>query len=127
MDGVKVGHSGDIGHVPTEEQLDELKKYGLDVFLLCVGLIEKEGERYEKFIIDTEATIMNGIWEAMRPFAPCLIPIHYRNEKCDFRFITVDEFCGNKSNVIRMKGSEAEYTEGDLPSSPQIIVLEPAL
>jgi L-ascorbate metabolism protein UlaG (beta-lactamase superfamily) len=128
MDGVKIGHSGDIGHVPTKEQLDEIKKYGgIDVFLLCVGLIEREGERYERFIIDTEATIMTGIWEAMKPIIHWLIPIHYRNAKCDFRFITVGEFCGDKPDVIRKKGSEIEYPPASLTPTPQIIVIEPAL
>ncbi len=127
VDGVNIAHSGDIGHVPTKEQLDELKKHGVDVFLLCIGLIEKEGDRFEKFIIDTEATIMNGIWEVMKPFIRFLIPIHYRNAKCDFRFITVDEFCGDKTNVTRVKGSVAECTPASLPATPQIMVLEPAL
>ena len=127
VDGLKVAHSGDIGHVPTEEQLAQMKKYGIDVFLLCIGLIEREGERYERFIIDTEATIMNGIWESVRSFVPWLIPIHYRNARCDFRFITVDEFCGDKTNVTRVKGSVAEITPASLPTIPQITVLEPAL
>jgi len=127
VDGVNIAHSGDIGHVPTKEQLNELNKHGVDVFLLCIGLIEKEGDRFEKFIIDTEATIMTGIWEAMKPFIRYLIPIHYRNAKCDFRFITVDEFCGDKTNVTRVKGSVAECTPASLPATPQIMVLEPAL
>jgi L-ascorbate metabolism protein UlaG (beta-lactamase superfamily) len=128
VDGVRVGHSGDIGHVPTKEQLEEIKKYGgIDVFLLCVGLIEREGERYQKFIIDTEATTMNGIWEAMKPIIHWLIPIHYRNAKCDFRFITVDEFCKGKEGVKREEVSGVEYRKASRPVRPEIIVLKPAL
>jgi len=127
VDGVKIAHSGDIGHVPMEQQLEEIKKYGADILLLCIGLVEKEGERFEKFIIDSEATIMNGIWESMKPIVHWLIPIHYRNAKCDFRFITVEEFCGDKANVTWTKKSEAEYTVTSFPPVPQIIVLAPAL
>jgi L-ascorbate metabolism protein UlaG (beta-lactamase superfamily) len=128
VDGVRVGHSGDIGHVPTAEQLEEIKKYGgIDVFLLCVGLIEREGERYERFIIDTEATIMTGIWEAVKPIIHWLIPIHYRNAKCDFRFITVDEFCRDKAGVKREEVSDVEYRKVSRPIRPEIIVLKPAL
>ena len=127
VDGVKIGHSGDIGHIPTEEQLDEIKKYGMDVFLLCIGLLQKQGERYEEFVIDAEAKMMNGIWEVMKPIVHCLIPIHYRSAKCDFRFITVDEFCDEKTNVTRVGGSIVEYTPVTLPSIPQIMVLEPEL
>ena len=127
VDGVNIAHSGDIGHVPTKKQLDELKKHGVDVFLLCIGLIEKEGERFEKFIIDTEATIMNGIWEAVKPFIRYLIPIHYRNAKCDFRFITVDEFCKGKADVKYHYLSEMNFYHFGRPGPATIVVLQPDL
>ncbi len=127
VDGVNIAHSGDIGHVPTKEQLDELKKHGVDVFLLCIGLIEKEGDRFEKFIIDTEATIMNGIWEVMKPFIRFLIPIHYRNAKCDFRFITVDEFCKGKADVRYHYLSEMNFYPFGRPGPATIVVLQPDL
>ena len=125
VDGVKIGHSGDIGHVPTEEQLDEIRKYGMDVLLLCIGLIEREGERYEKYIIDSEAKIMTGIWEAMKPIIHCLIPIHYRNKKCDFRFITLDEFIKGRTDV--RYGYLSDMTLGPFLPEPFILVLPPAL
>ncbi|MBW1803488.1 MAG: MBL fold metallo-hydrolase [Deltaproteobacteria bacterium] len=127
LDGVKICHSGDIGHVPTSEQIEALKKYGMDIFLLCIGLIEKVGEKYEKYVIDSGATIMNGIYEALKPYIKVLIPIHYRNKSCDFRFINVDEFCGEKSNVAYVKGSVVDFTPGSLAGTPQILVLRPAL
>ena len=127
VDGVKICHSGDIGHVPTSEQIEELKKYGMDIFLLCIGLIEKEGERFERYIIDSEATIMNGIYEALKPYIKVLIPIHYRNKSCDFRFINVDEFCGEKSSVGYAKRSVVDFTPGSLTGTPQILVLQPAI
>lgn len=127
VDGVKVAHSGDIGHVPTEQQLEEIKKYGADILLLCIGLVEKEGKRFEKFIIDGEATIMNGIWESMKPIVHWLIPIHYRNAKCDFRFITLDEFTQGKSEVRYGYLSEMNFFKGEWPPIPSILVLPPAL
>ena len=127
VDGVKVAHSGDIGHVPTEQQLEEIKRYGADILLLCIGLVEKEGKRFEKFIIDGEATIMNGIWESMKPIVHWLIPIHYRNAKCDFRFITLDEFTQGKSEVRYGYLSEMNFFVGEWPPIPSILVLPPAL
>ena len=107
--------------------MEELKKYGMDIFLLCIGLIEKVGERDEKYVIDSGATIMNGIYEALKPYIRVLIPIHYRNDSCDFRFINVDEFCGEKLNVAYAKGSEVDFTPASLTGIPQILVLHPAL
>jgi len=129
VDGVKIGHSGDIGHIPTEEQLDEIKKYGMDVFLLCIGLLQKQGERYEEFVIDTEAKMMNGIWEVMKPIAHCLIPIHYRSAKCDFRFITLDEFIKGKANVRYGYASDMHLFPQFFQffPEPMILVLPPAL
>ena len=125
VDGVKIGHSGDIGHIPTEEQLNEIKKYGLDILLLCIGLIEQEGDRYEKYVIDSEAKIMTGIWEVMKPIIRCLIPIHYRNEKCDFRFITLDEFIKGRTDVRHHFRSDMTF--GPFLPEPFILVLPPAL
>ena len=125
VDGIKIGHSGDIGHVPTEEQLSEIKKYGMDILLLCIGLIEMEGERHEKYVIDTEAKIMTGIWETMKPIIRCLIPIHYRTEKCDFRFITLDEFIKGRPDVRHHFRSDMNF--GPFLPDPYILVLPPAL
>jgi L-ascorbate metabolism protein UlaG (beta-lactamase superfamily) len=127
VDGVKVGHSGDLGHIPTKEQLDKIKEYGMDIFLLCIGVIEKEGERYEKYVIDTEAKIMTGVWEAMKPIIHCLIPIHYRSAKCDFRFITLDEFIKGKTDVRHCYISEMCFHQGYMHQKPYILVLPPAL
>ncbi|MBW1803486.1 MAG: MBL fold metallo-hydrolase [Deltaproteobacteria bacterium] len=128
VDGVKICHSGDIGHVPTAEQIDELNKYGMDIVLLCIGLIEKVGERYEKYVIDSGATTMNGIYEALKPHIKVLIPIHYRYKSCDFRFITLGEFIQGKSDVVYHYLSEMNFNEGfwEKPM-PQILVLQPAL
>jgi L-ascorbate metabolism protein UlaG (beta-lactamase superfamily) len=90
VDGVNIAHSGDIGHVPTKKQLDELKKHGVDVLLLC-------------------------------------IPIHYRNAKCDFRFITVDEFCKGKADVKYHYLSEMNFYPFRRPGPATIVVLQPDL
>ena len=70
---------------------------------------------------------MNGIWEAMRPFVPWLIPIHYRNDKCDFRFITVDEFVKGRSDVRYHYQSEMNFYPNERLPEPTIMVMPPAL
>jgi hypothetical protein len=40
---------------------------------------------------------------------------------------SLDEFLKDKDNVTRVDGSEVTFTRADLPSSPQIMVLQPSL
>ena len=127
VDGVRIGHSGDMGHVPTPEQLEKIKEYGMDVFLLCIGVVEKTGERNEKYVIDTEATTMTAVWEAMKPIIHVLIPIHYRSAKCDIRVITLDEFIKGKTEVRYNYVSDMLFHEGFFRGKPYILVLPPAL
>ena len=124
VDGVWVYHSGDIGHVLSDAQLAELGE--VDVLLLCIGLIQKEGPDLSKFVIDTKALIMNGLSEQIK--FKRLIPIHFRNSKCDFRFISVSEFLQGKGNVSYMDVNEVAFEKRSLDRrpDPQIIVLRPA-
>jgi len=124
VDGVWVYHSGDIGHVLSEAQVTELGE--IDVFLLCIGLIDKEGPDFSKFVIDSKATIMNGIYEQLKPKR--LIPIHFRNSKCDFRFISVSEFLQGKGNVSYLDVTEVAFDKRflDRRPDPHIIILRPA-
>jgi len=124
VDGVWVYHSGDIGHVLSDAQLAELGE--VDVLLLCIGLIEKEGPDFSKFVIDTKAPIVNGIYEQIK--FKRLIPIHFRNSKCDFRFISVSEFLQGKGNVSYLDVNEVAFEKRSLDRrpDPQIIVLRPA-
>lgn len=124
VDGLWVYHSGDIGHALSSAQLGELGK--VDVLLLCIGLIEKEGPDFTKFVIDTKAPIMSKICEQIE--YKRLIPIHFRNSKCDFRFISVNEFLQGKRNVSYLDVSEVGFDKGSLDRrpDPEIVVLRPA-
>ena len=124
VDGVWVYHSGDIGHVLSDAQLAKLGE--VDVLLLCIGLIEKEGPDLSKFVIDTKASVVNRVYEQIRPKR--LIPIHFRNSKCDFRFISVSEFLQGKGNVSYLDVSEIALHKRllDRRPDPQIIVLRPS-
>ena len=41
--------------------------------------------------------------------------------------LAVEGFLKDKDNVIRLETSEVEFTRAELPTSPQIMVLKPAL
>lgn len=111
VDGVNVGHMGDLGHTLSNEQVTELGK--IDVMLIPVGGF---------FTIDAKAA--SQVCDQLKPRV--IIPMHYKNEKCAFPIAGVDEFLRGKNNVTRLDSSEVEFKAGELPTSTQIMVLKPA-
>jgi L-ascorbate metabolism protein UlaG (beta-lactamase superfamily) len=75
------------------------------------------------FTVDARAA--QEVCEQVR--ARVIIPMHYKNDKCVFPIGGVDEFIKGKTNVTKVNGSEVAFSVPDLPVSPQIMVLRPAL
>jgi L-ascorbate metabolism protein UlaG (beta-lactamase superfamily) len=111
VDGIKVCHLGDLGHLLDYEQLKEIG--GVDILLIPVG---------GYFTIDAEAA--TRVCDQLKP--KVVIPMHYRTEKSFPDIAGVDEFIKGKDNVIRQDSSEVEFKAGELPAASQIIVLKPA-
>jgi len=112
VDGVKVCHCGDLGHLLTDNQVVEVGR--VHVLLLPVG---------GHFTIDARTA-----WEvAEQVRTRVVIPMHYKTEKVSFPLSGVEEFIKNKTNVTRLDGSEIEFKPGEVPAGPQIIVLKPSL
>lgn len=111
-DDLRVCHLGDLGHVLTVEQVAQVGP--VDVLLLPVG--------GEATINARAATEVAGQLRAR-----LIIPMHFKTPKIRFPFAPVDDFLRGKENVRRPGGSEIAVTKGNLPSEPQIVVLEPAL
>jgi L-ascorbate metabolism protein UlaG (beta-lactamase superfamily) len=112
VDGVKVCHLGDLGHELTAEQVAAADS--VDVLLLPVGGF---------FTID--AAVASRVAEQLRP--KVIIPMHFKNNKCDFPIAGVDEFLRGKKDISQSDASEVELKAGELPSATQIIVLKPAM
>ncbi len=112
IDGVKVCHLGDLGHILNDRQIAEIGK--VDVLLIPVGGF---------FTID--ARTAGKVCEQLQP--GMIIPMHFKNEKCDFPISGVDEFLSGKRNINQPDSSEAEFKAGELPAEIQITVLKPAL
>jgi len=112
VDGVKICHLGDLGHSLSDKQIAELGEVGV---LLCpmAGFYTIDA--------DTASQVCNRIKPRV------IIPMHFRNAKCDFPVTGVDEFLRGKNNVTRLDTSEVEFKSGELPTSTHITVLEPAL
>jgi len=112
VDGVRVCHSGDLGHPLSDQEIKQIGK--VDVLLLPVGGF---------FTIDAKVAT-----EVVLKLGPkVVIPMHFKNEKCGFQISGVDEFLQGKTNVTKLNTNEVEFNAGKLPTTTQIMVLKPAL
>ena len=72
VDGVRVCHSGDLGHPLSDQEIKQIGK--VDVLLLPVG-----GFFTIDAMVATEVVLKLG--------PKVVIPMHFKNEKCDFRYL----------------------------------------
>lgn len=112
VDGIKVCHLGDLGHVLSEKESAEIGP--VDILLIPVG---------GYFTIDSKEATQVG--EQIKP--KILIPMHFKTEKCGFPIAPVDDFLKGKANIKRPKTSEVSFDQTSLPSKMEIVVLEHAL
>ncbi len=112
VDGVRICHLGDLGHELSESTIKEIGN--VDIMMVPVGGF---------YTID--ADVAGKVCKQLKP--RIVIPMHYKNEKCEFPIAGVDEFLKGKSNVRRIDGSEIELSSDQLPKDTEIIVLKPAL
>lgn len=109
IDGVRVCHLGDLGHPLSDQQVTNIGK--VDVLLIPVGGF---------FTID--AKVASEVCDRLSPRV--IIPMHYKNEKCEFPISGVDDFLEGKGNVRKLDSSEAEFKAGALPAETEIVVLK---
>lgn len=112
VDGLRIAHMGDLGHVLTSDQAAEIG--AVDIALIPVGGF---------FTIDAAGA--TKVAEQIE--AKIVIPMHYRTDKCAFPIATVDDFVAGKTNVTRPGSSTLEITKETLPQQQQIIVLNYSL
>lgn len=97
-EGLKVAHFGDLGHYPTEEQMEKLR--GCDAVLIPVGGFFTIDARMAKRIVDE-----------LRPRV--IVPMHYRHGALGLRKVgTLDEFLSlwPESDVHRLDGNRFTLT-----------------
>jgi len=112
VDGVKVCHLGDLGHLLSDKQTAELGS--VDILLIPVG---------GSYTIDAE--VASQVCDRLKP--KVIIPMHFKNDKCTFPIAGVDEFLQGKGSVSRLDTSEVEFKQGELPTTTKTVVLKPAL
>ncbi len=112
VDGVKICHCGDLGHILTDAQVKEIGR--VDVLMVPVG---------GTFTVDAAGA--TRVCEQLKP--KIILPMHYLTDKIGLPVGKVDDFLKGKSNVKRADGSEIEVKAGNLPAITQIIVLKYSL
>ena len=112
VDGIRICHFGDLGHLLSDKQLAELGR--VDILLIPVG---------GYFTIDAE--VASQICDRLAPGV--VIPMHYKTDKCFLPIAGVDEFLQGKGNIVLSSANEVEFKQGELPAKTQIIVLKSAL
>lgn len=112
VDGMRVGHLGDLGHQLSDKQVAEIGR--IDILLIPVG---------GYYTID--AKVATQVCNQLNP--KVIIPMHFKTDKCAYPIVGVDEFLKGKEGVTRLDASEVPFKWEELPTTTQIIVLKSEL
>ena len=109
IDEVSVCHLGDLGHVPTAEQVEEIED--VDVLLLPVGGVST---------IDAPMAA-----EVVRQLDPkVVVPMHYKTEALNRQLEPVDKFLREMGVKGVTPQPKLSLTKANLPISTQVVLLE---
>jgi len=107
IEGVKVAHLGDVGHVLTAEQVREIGS--VDVLLLPVG---------GTYTIDAQDAV-----EVVEQLAPkIVVPMHFKTPPCRINIAPVEGFLKNYDKAV--KKPYLELTRKDLEGEQKVVVLD---
>jgi L-ascorbate metabolism protein UlaG (beta-lactamase superfamily) len=112
IDDLVIAHLGDLGHLLTKSQVDELS--GVDVLLIPVGGV---------YTIDPELALK--VIDQVEP--SIVVPMHFKDKGLSKTFdelVTLDEFLtkANADGVRREK--KLSLTRANLPEDREIVVVE---
>ncbi len=112
IEGMRLCHLGDLGHVLNNEQISQIGD--IDICLIPVGGTFTIGPEEAKKVL-----------EAINP--KIVIPMHFKTPSLDFPIAKVDDFLKGIDNVVRVNSSDYEIEKDKLPTQREIIVLNPAM
>jgi L-ascorbate metabolism protein UlaG (beta-lactamase superfamily) len=109
IDEISVCHLGDLGHVPTAEQVEEIED--VDVLLLPVGGVST---------VDAPMAA-----EVVRQLGPkVVVPMHYKTEVLNRQLEPVDKFLREMGVKGVTPQPKLSLTRANLPISTQVVLLE---
>ena len=109
FDGVTVCHLGDLGHVPTQSQVEALSD--VDVLLIPVGGVHT--------IDASKATEVISLIEPR-----LVVPMHYKTSVEQAKLQTVDKFLKEMGLDPMPLQPELKITKSSLPEETQVILLD---
>jgi L-ascorbate metabolism protein UlaG (beta-lactamase superfamily) len=109
LDDIVVCHLGDLGHIPTTEQLGQMRK--IDILLIPVG-----GD------VTIDAAQAVEVISLIEP--KIVIPMHYRTGDGESRLDTVDRFLRDMGVTGAEPQARLSVSASNLPEAMQVIVLE---
>ena len=108
VDGIAVCHLGDLGHVLTEEQVEEIDD--VDVLLLPVGGVST-----------IDAPVATEVIRRLEPGV--VIPMHYKTPELKRELEPVDKFLKEMGIEQIDAQPKLSLTQSSLPTSPQVFLL----
>lgn len=112
LDGIKLCHLGDLGHVLRPGQVSEIGS--VDILFVPVG-----------GFYTVDARDASRVCDQLTP--KVIIPMHFKTPKCGYPIASVDDFLKGKKGVKKLDSSEVEFEAEGLPATTEIVVLKSAL
>ena len=109
MDEISICHLGDLGHVLTDEQVEELGS--VDVLLIPVGGVST-----------IDAPVATEIVRQLEP--KIVIPMHYKTPAVKLELEPVDRFLKEIGAHDISSQAKLTLTKSSLPTSTQVILLD---
>lgn len=109
VDEVRICHLGDLGHVPTQEQIEALSD--IDVLLVPVG-------GHTTIDAATAAEIVSQLEPRL------VVPMHYATEAATAALDPLDTFIKQMGATDPQPQPKLAVTRGALPTATQVVVLE---
>jgi len=109
IDGMKLGHLGDLGHTLSPEEVSSIGK--VDVLMAPVGGYYTIGPEEAKTVAEELG-------------ARVIIPMHYKTDALGFPIQPVDDFLKLMEHVERKNQRSVEIEASDLSDEPKVIVLD---
>ena len=112
IDDIKLCHLGDLGHVLSPEQVNEIG--AVDILFVPVGGF---------YTID--APVASQVCDQLKP--KVVIPMHFKTPRCAYPIAGVEDFLKGKKGVRGVRDSEVDLEQEKLPAATEIVLLQPAL
>jgi L-ascorbate metabolism protein UlaG (beta-lactamase superfamily) len=109
FDGVTICHLGDLGHVPTQSEVEALSS--VDVLLIPVGGVNT--------IDPSKASEVISLIEPL-----LVVPMHYKTPVEKAKLQTMDKFLKEMGLSPMPAQPELKVTKSSLPSDTQVVVLD---